>query len=29
VTEEQVLHQLHIDEQFGAINKDAEEEKNK
>lgn len=29
MTEEQALHQLYIDEQFGAINKDAEEEKNK
>ena len=29
VTEEQALHQLYLDEQFGAINKDNEEEKNK
>lgn len=29
LTEEQALHQLYLDEQFGAINKDNEEEKNK
>lgn len=29
LTEEQALHQLYLDEQFGAINKDGEEEKNK
>ena len=29
VTEEQALHQLYLDEQFGAINKDNEEEKSK
>ncbi|XP_052273610.1 CLK4-associating serine/arginine rich protein-like isoform X2 [Dreissena polymorpha] len=29
LTEEQALHQLYIDEQFGAINKDNEEEKQK
>ena len=29
VTEEQALHQLYLDEQFGALNKDGDDEKNK
>ena len=29
VTEEQALHQIYLDETYGAINKDSEEEKSK